>query len=80
MKLGVIVGEDSSGKWHAVALPDKSVQDQRAIFKQIKVKDGMLDVGKKPMRLVKAMFFDNYTKRAFFRHDIDAPVAPPDIT
>lgn len=80
MKLGVIVGEDASGKWHAIALPDKSVQDQRAMFKNIKIKSGVSESGKKPVRLVRAMFFDNYTKRAFFRHDIDAPVVPPVIT
>jgi len=84
MKLGVLVGEDMNGRWHPVALPDKAVQDQRAAMKAIKAANGVVEIGKKSVQLKRAIFFDAYTRRAFFRHDTKpadvGPAGPPAIT
>ena len=81
MRLGVLVGEDQSGKWQTLALPDKSIQDQKALFKKIKIEKGVGKSGKKETRFQRLLFFDSYTRRAFFRDGvkIPSPIEPPAI-
>lgn len=78
MRLAVIVGEDVSGKWMPIALPDKAVAEQRRIYKEIKHNKGLISSGKKATQFKKIMYFDSYCKRAFF-HRTDAPATPPEI-
>lgn len=77
MRLGVLVGEDHAGKWHVLAMPDKSVQEQKLALKAIKIAGGMAEIGKKKVGLKRAIFYDTYTKRAFFRHG--QPATVPEI-
>jgi len=74
MRVGIVVAENQAGRWDVLALPDKSVQDQRAVFKTLKQAKGLVDNGKKSVQYKRALFFDTYTKRAFFNH----PPMPPE--
>jgi hypothetical protein len=44
----------------------------------------VVEIGKKSVQLKRAIFFDAYTRRAFFRHDTKpadvGPAGPPAIT
>ncbi|MCG2681174.1 MAG: hypothetical protein L6455_14590 [Kiritimatiellae bacterium] len=81
MRVSVLIGLDQAGKWDAIALPDRTIDDQKNLFKQIILSGGKLESGKKgkPQQFQKIMRFDRHVKRASFRHPVVAPVTPPQV-
>ena len=79
MRLSVMIGEDQSGRWTPIALPDKSIDEQKKTFKQIKINHGLYENGKKPIHFKRVMYFDAYAKRAFFDVVMNKPSDPPTI-
>ena len=73
MRRAVLIGESDAG-WETIALPDKEVQDQKAIFKSLRVTGGKMGKGKGAKQYKHVIFFDRYAKRVSFRHIEDKPV------
>jgi len=75
-RVSVLLGQDSSGKWDAIAMPDKSIDEQKKLFKAIVVQNGLVEIGKggkaKTVQLQKILQLDRFRKRASF-HPIVTP-------
>lgn len=77
MRLGVIVGKLADGSFQPVALPDRSVQDQRALYKRIVIADGNAELAGKRTRFSELLYFESAIKRKRFHDPVKAPAAPP---
>jgi hypothetical protein len=71
-KISVLMGQDAAGKWDAVAMPDKSIDEQKRLFKQIVLRGGAVEIGEgkkaKRVQLQKLVRLDGAAKR--FRFDV----------
>lgn len=67
MRISVVIAETVGGKWVPLALPDKTVDEQKKLVKGLILNGGIAAVGKKDSEQIKRVFrFDQYAKRVSF--------------
>jgi len=75
-RVSVLLGQDASGKWDAIAMPDKSIDEQKRIFKAAILSKGMVEIGEgkkaRQVQLQKILRLDRYSKRASFHPGVAA--------
>jgi hypothetical protein len=76
MRLGVIIGKLADGSFQPVALPDRSVQDQRALFKRIILDNGQVKLNGGKTKLAELLYFESAVKRKKFHDPVKTPAAP----
>ena len=55
MRIAVTLAKDSQSKWHVLATPDVSIDEQKQLFKQLRIADGVSEAGKKPVQFLQGL-------------------------
>ena len=72
MRVSVTIGERNDGSWDVLAMPDKAIEEQKAMVKGLIIGKGILAVKSRrdkdaaPVQFKQVLRFDSYAKRARF--------------